>query len=57
MAKHDSHACPVGYCVLAQIGSMRLNAVGSLPEVNSHGRGMSEIDKYKRVVLGVDHES
>ena len=34
-----------------------IGAVGSLSEVSSPDRWMSEIDKYECTILGVDHES
>ena len=40
-----------------EISSMKLSAVGNLPEINLRGRLMFEISRYECTVLGVNHES
>ena len=42
---------------LPRIGSVLPGSVGNLPEIDSYGRLVFELNEYKCTILGVDHES
>ena len=42
---------------LPRIGSVLPGSVGNLPEIDSCGRLVFELNEYKCTILGVDHES
>ena len=48
---------PLVFVSWPRLSPLRPGAVGNLLEVNTRGRGMFEINKYKCIFSGVDHES